>query len=129
MPVYQQELARATAVQSEHERTYRAEATRLGMSWPPAGINVTRALGALASNAESPDSAPLLQTIWRTLSGMQHGRASTLLRVTDRSGETPSAGGVTAKLTIEDGAFVSAATVTNGLHMQALALLLERSRP
>lgn len=129
MPAYEQEPARAAAVQSEHERTYRAEAAELDMRWPPAGINVTQALGALASNAATPGSALLLQTTWRTLSGMQHGRASTLLRVTDRSGETPSRGGVTAKLTIKDEAFVSAATVTNRLHMQALALLLERSRP
>lgn len=76
MPAYEEELARATAIQSEHDRTYRAEATELGMRWPPAGLNVTQALGALASNAEMPGSALLLQTTWRTLSGMQHRRAS-----------------------------------------------------
>jgi hypothetical protein len=129
LPDYEEELARAAVIQGEHERTYRAEANVLGMHWPPVGLNVTQALGALASNAEMPGSALLLETTWRTLSGMQHGRASALVRVTDRSDEAPSRGGVTAKFTIKDEAFVSAASITNSLHMQALALLIERSRP
>lgn len=128
LQAYDEELARAAAMQDEHERTYREEATELGLRWPLAGLNVTQALGALSGNDDSPGSALLLQTTWRTLSGMQHGRASTLLRVTDRTRETPMRGGITATLTINDEAFVSAATLTNALHMRAVALLIERSR-
>lgn len=121
---------RREEVREDHDRIYRGEAKNLGLSWPlPSRINVLSELGRLRYCDLMEGTDLILQSTWRTLSGMQHGRGSTMLRGSDRANEVRIEGGVHALLSINDEAFVGAATVTNGLHQQAVLLFRERSVP
>ncbi|PUA80208.1 hypothetical protein C7S10_13700 [Nocardioides currus] len=121
---------RQQEIREDHERTYRREADELGLAWPlPKSINVFDELGKLKHSHLIEGTDLILRSTWRTLSGMQHGRGSTLLRGADRAHEVPIEGGVHALLSINDDAFVGTATVVNGLHQQAILLFRDRSVP
>lgn len=125
---FENDRRRRERVREDHDRTYRGEAEELGMSWPlPKRINVLSELGKLRHAHLTEGSDLVLRSTWRTLSGMQHGRGSTMLRGSDRTNESPIEGGVNALLSINDEAFVGAATVANGLHQQAVLLFRDRS--
>ncbi|MBF4765564.1 hypothetical protein ISU07_20740 [Nocardioides islandensis] len=122
--------AQHRAVIEDHDRTYSREAEELGMNWPlPRKVNVLDELGKLRHCDLRDGSDLILRSTWRTLSGMQHGRGSTMLRGSDRLDESPIEGGVHALLAVNDEAFVGAATITNGLHQQAVMLFRDRSVP
>ena len=124
------DLAHHRAVIEDHDHTYGREAEELGLTWPlPRKINVFDELGKLEHCRLMEGSDLILRSTWRTLSGMQHGRGSTLLRGSDRLDERPIEGGVEALLSINDEAFVGAATITNGLHQQAVIVFRDRSVP
>jgi hypothetical protein len=129
-PELEADRLRQQEIRDQHDRTYRREAEELGLAWPlPKGINVLDELGKL-KHAHLVDGTDLvLRSTWRTLSGMQHGRGSTMLRGSDRANEVPIEGGVHALLSINDDAFVATATVVNGLHQQAILLFRDRSVP
>ena len=128
--IYEQDLARLAGVRLDHDDVYKTEADALGLAWPlPKKINVLDELGKLSELQVAEGSDLVLRSTWRTLSGMQHGRGSTLLRGSDRTNEIPTEGGVHALLSINDDAFTAAATITNGLHQQAVLLLSNRSAP
>ncbi len=77
-------------VRRDHDRIYRSEAEDLGLAWPlPRRINVLSELGKLAHCNVIDGTAVVLQSTWRTLSGMQHGRGSAMLRGSDRTNEVP----------------------------------------
>lgn len=117
-------------VREDHDRIYRIEAADLGLAWPlPRRINVLSELGKLRHCNLAEGTDLILQSTWRTLSGMQHGRGSTMLRGSDRANEIPIDGGMHVLLSINDEAFVGAATVTNALHQQAVLRFRERSVP
>lgn len=65
-----------------NEASYRSDAEALHLPWPPANINIRDELGRLSHCAGLPDSDVLLRSVWRALSGHQHGRASAMLRGT-----------------------------------------------
>ncbi len=122
------ERQRLALVRDKHEEEYRAEAAKLGMRWPlPKSINLIDELGRLVHNSEFEGSELLYRSTWRTLSGMQHGRGSTMLRGSQQSGEEAIPGGMRMMLSIKDEVFLGAANVTNGLHMQAVMLLTQRT--
>jgi hypothetical protein len=122
------ERQRLARVRDEHEQTYRAEAAELSMRWPlPNSINLIDELGRLRHNSEFEGSELLYRSTWRTLSGMQHGRGSTMLRGSQQSGEEAIPGGMRMLLSMKDEVFLGAANVTNGLHMQAVMLLSQRT--
>ncbi len=111
-----------------NEASYRSDAEALHLPWPPANINIRDELGRLSHCAGLPDSDVLLRSAWRALSGHQHGRASAMLRGSDKSDGHEVPGGAYAVLSINDDAFLTAADVTLNMHMEALALLLKRSQ-
>lgn len=112
----------------DHDQIYKREADELGLAWPlPRKINVLDELGRLSHAQMVDGSEHVLRSTWRTLSGMQHGRGSTMMRGSDRHHETPTEGGMHVLLSINDDAFVGAATITNGLHQQAVMLFRDRS--
>lgn len=119
---------RLTQSKGANEASYRSDAEALDVTWPPAGVNVRDELGLLSHCAGLPDSDVLLRSVWRALSGHQHGRASAMLRGSDKSDENEVPGGVHAILSINDDAFLTAADVTVNMHMEAVALLLKRSQ-
>lgn len=119
------ELAKS---RERNETSYKADAESLEMSWPPLGINVRDELGNLSHHAEHQDSDVLVRSVWRALSGHQHGRASAMLRGSDKAERHNVPGGVYAVLSVNDDAFLTAADVTVNMHMEAVALLLKRSR-
>jgi len=112
----------------DHDAIYRGEAESLGLTWPLArSVNVTAELGSLGLPGLTPESRRVaLLATWGTLSGLQHGRASTLLRGMDRTDGRRVLGGSETTLTISDKAFVSEATVTCTLHRYALTLAVRR---
>jgi len=111
-----------------NEASYRSDAEALHLPWPPANINIRDELGRLSHCAGLPDSDVLLRSAWRALSGHQHGRASAMLRGSDKSDGHEVPGGAYAVLSINDDAFLTAADVTLNMHMEAVALLLKRSQ-
>jgi hypothetical protein len=128
------ELAAASeqlaAAQARNETSYAADAKRLGLSWPlPKSVVVTDELGGLSHCQYLKHSDVLLRSVWRSLSGHQHGRASAMLRGSDRLDQREVPGGMHTVLSINDEAFTNAADVTTNMHMEAVALLLRRSRP
>jgi hypothetical protein len=128
--VYERDQARLADVSADHDAVYRAEADALRLAWPlPRKINVLDELGKLSELQFMDGSDLVLRSTWRTLSGMQHGRGSTMVRGSDRTNETPIEGGVHALLSNNDDAFTVAATMTNALHQQAVMLLSNRSAP
>ena len=121
---------RHQTVIEEHDRLYSGEAAALGMTWPlPRKVNVLDELGKLQHCGIMDGSDLVLRSTWRTLSGMQHGRGSTMLRGSDTLDQRSIEGGVHVLLSISDDAFVGAATVTNGLHLHAVRLFRDRSAP
>jgi hypothetical protein len=125
-----QEASRQLAQsKAANEASYRSDAKALDLSWPPARVNIRDELGQLSHCAGLPDSDVLLRSVWRTLSGHQHGRSSAMLRGSDKSDRSRVPGGFDAVLSINDDSFLTAGDVTVNMHMEAVALLLKRSQP
>lgn len=121
--------AQLAAREARNEAIFRQEALEVGLAFPPPRtVNVLKALGALSCARSMMHGDVLLRSTWRVLSGMQHGRASTMLRSSDATNERPSRGGIHVMLAVNDDAFLNAAHVTTNLHMEATRLLIERSR-
>jgi hypothetical protein len=111
-----------------NEASYRSDAEALDLPWPPARVNIRDELGRLSHSTGLPDSDVLLRSVWRALSGHQHGRGSAMLRGSDKSDQHRVPGGIYAVLSINDDAFLAAADVTVNMHMEAVTLLLKRSQ-
>lgn len=124
-----QEASRHLAQRKDaNEASYRSHAEALDLPCPPASVNIRDELGRLSHCAGLPDSDVLLRSVWRALSGHQHGKASAMLRGSDKSDRHKVPGGVYAVLSINDDAFLTAADGTVNIHMEAVALLLKRSQ-
>lgn len=109
----------------EHDQIFSKEAAELGLRFPPPKISVTDELKALNVGAEFSDGLPLRLT-WASLSGMLHGRGSTLLRNSSRTNERAVRGGYEAVVTIDDASFEREAAITCRLHYYALFLSVRR---
>jgi hypothetical protein len=125
------ERARVAAGHANHEKTYRAEATALGLEWGQAKNRIVlldelKKLW-LVRNLETELQGPTL-AIWRSLSGMQHGYTYALLLHSDTDSEQPILGGQLARLTIKDSAFQALASSANLMLIEGMNLYLRRSR-
>lgn len=120
------ELAHIQARREEHGVTYRAELAALGVrSRPhPSQFTVVGAVGEL--DADHPEFRLLLRHAWRLLAGLQHGRMSAWLRITDRLGEVEIPGGIRLHLTPNDDSTNQLCTVTAGLTITALDTYMKR---
>lgn len=113
-----------------NEAVYSQEAAQLDLPYPKiAGVNVLREIGTLSTCGEAPQTDFLLRATWRGLSGIQHGRASAVLRASNLRDGQETEYGIRGMLDVDDDAFRNAANATTCLHMEAVRLLLERSRP
>jgi hypothetical protein len=112
----------------ENDASYRHDAEALGMTYPPTGVIVLDHIGTLSHLQDTPDGDVLLRTTWRALSGHQHGRGSAMLRAGDKTNTAPIHGGMSAIVSVNDEAFLTAAHVTTSMHIGAVELLLRRSR-
>ena len=108
----------------ENMATYKSEADATGLrydtkqhrrhvTYRPHQLNVEALLGDLLPN--DPLSTLVLQTTWKTLSGIQHAQGNALLRVSDHSSVGHYPGGQRLLLTMNDGAFYLACLATTML--------------
>lgn len=113
-----------------NESVYAHEAAQLQLPYPKvAGVNVLHELGTLSTCSEAPETDFLLRATWRGLSGIQHGRASAVMRASSLRDSHETEYGVRGLLDVDDDAFLNAANATTCLHMEAVTLLLTRSQP
>lgn len=118
------------AARQRNESVYAREAAQLDLPYPRVtGVNVLRELGTLSTCDDAPQTDFLLRATWRGLSGIQHGRASAVMRASTLRNSEETEYGVRGLLDVDDDAFLNAANATTSLHMEAVRLLLERSQP
>lgn len=113
---------------AEQTRKLRDEASRLGLSWSKAKdrINVVFELERLETLRTDPELRGPILGIWRSLSGMQHGYAYALMANSDMTDETPILGGARGTVSINDDAFIMAASGAHRLLLAGMTLLIER---
>jgi hypothetical protein len=113
-----------------NETVYAREAAQLDLPYPRvAGVSVLHELGKLSTCDQAPQTDFLLRATWRGLSGIQHGRASAVMRASNLRDRQETKHGVRGLLDVDDNAFLNAANATTCLHMEAVRLLLLRSQP
>jgi hypothetical protein len=113
------------------ERVYREEANALGLNWGLAGqrIDVVKELRGLSYTQElvSNDMNKFFVSIWRRLSGFQHGLGYALLVGADKSRSITIPGGESLFLTTNDQDFVNTCKTVSAMHIFALRLVIERN--
>jgi hypothetical protein len=112
-------------------RVYKEEAKVLGLNWERVGqrIDVAGELLKLNYTREriSDDMNKFFVSIWRRLSGFQHGFGYALLAGADKGRSITIPGGESVFLTTNDQDLVNTCKMVSAMHIFALQLVIERN--
>lgn len=116
--------------EANNTESYRCEAEELGLPFPRMPeVKILDGVSTLSCNQTQEGMDVLLRATWRGLAGQQHGRASSMMRSSDKSDARPTTGGMQAYLSVNDDHFLTAANVTTSLQMEALSAVIRRTKP
>lgn len=121
--VPQEVVAEARQQFDRSEQVYKQEAHNLRVAWKDVRerINLTAAVPDLpyGSNYDT-GFGHYVCSIWRRLSGAQHGKTYSLFARADRGTRVRIPGGESVFLTVNDDDFVSTCQIVNAVHLAAL---------
>lgn len=119
----QEAVEQARAKFNRSEVVYKQEAHDLRISWKDVRerINLTAAIPKLTYGSDYEASfGHYVCSIWRRLSGAQHGKIYSLYARADRGNRVQIPGGESVFLTVNDDDFVSTCQIVNAVHLAAL---------
>jgi hypothetical protein len=119
----QQAVAEAREKFDRSEQVYKQEAHDLHISWKDVRerINLTAAVPNLPYGTDyDAGFGHYVCSIWRRLSGAQHGKTYSLFARADRGNRVRIPGGESVFLTVNDDDFVSTCQIVNAVHLAAL---------
>lgn len=128
--VDEEDIAQALANISKSNTTFRREAEQLGMTWGQARepVAVTRELGRLQVFQNwDEDMGPIFASVWRRLSGAQHGKVWSLLLGSEKNVVAQIPGGSVVHVTTRDEDFVTQVKTVGLLYLAALQLWINRN--
>lgn len=115
---------RPTRRSAQAGKVYREEAAAIGLPWKTARMNINLVdelprLTFLRDTFHSTFGA-FMASVWRQLSGFQHGKQYSLLSASTQGRSLPIPGGQSVYVTISDQNFVNLCKLVNALHQAAL---------
>lgn len=112
------------------ENTYKSECQSLALPWKTAGVKpaVASEIHRLGLCVRSgPDLGPYVESIWRSLSGLEHGHPYATQIHTDRDQEVKIVGGSTFRVSVNDDSFIAACKCAYALFIEGAELYISRS--
>lgn len=119
----QEAVDQARAKFARSDEVYKQEAHELRISWKCVRerINLTAAIPKLPYGSDyDAGFGHYVCSIWRRLSGAQHGKTYSLYVRADRGNRVRIPGGESVFLTVNDDDFVSTCQIVNAVHLAAL---------
>lgn len=112
-------------------RVYSQEAQKLGLDWGLANqrVDIVSELPKLSYTRDriSDDINKAFVSVWRRLSGLQHGLSYALLAGVDKGRSIPIPGGESVFMTTNDQGLVNTCKLVSALHVSALELAIQRN--